>query len=100
VLDNPETEFLDLIKNEDIAFTIYRFLDHMESTTDNVTAMNFVGMMKSDIDELWNIECDTPKSERLWDMEDARPSVNANSTPCPLGRIFEPGFYTIPNFSL
>jgi hypothetical protein len=95
VLDNPDTDFLELIKNEDIAFAIYRFLDHMEEKTDSVTAINLVGMMKSDIDELWNIKLETENSKRLWDIEDALPSVNANSTPCPLGRVFEPGFYAI-----
>jgi len=95
ILDNPEEQMRALVAREDFAFAIYRFADHIESMTRNVNIMNFIGMVKMVIDERWNIELETDDSPRLWDIEDASPQDNPNSTPCPLALVFAPRFYAL-----
>ena len=95
LLDNPGVGVDEFLARDDFAFALYRFLDHLESLSENASVLNLVGMLKSDIDACRNIEYETPGCGAVWDVEETAARENPSSTPCSLDKVFSPGFYAL-----
>ena len=101
LLDNPGVSVDEFLARDDFAFALHRFLDHLESLSENVTVMNLVGMLKSDIDACRNIENETLGCGAVWDVDETVPreaivvkDVRGKAkNGCPLDKVFASGFY-------
>jgi hypothetical protein len=53
---NGAVSFREFINNKNIAVIVFRYLQHIERITDNVNCLTYVGILKSIIDDKWNME--------------------------------------------